>query len=84
MRRICILAVACAIIGILGISGIWGLDLNKPAFLGVFGRTPWSLRSKFIRVFVGSWVGGGVVGALLAYLVDGSMRFFGVGLPLGL
>ena len=35
------------------------------------------------NAFIGSWVGGGVVGALLAYLFDGSMRFFGVGLPLG-
>ncbi len=34
-------------------------------------------------VFFAAWIGGGVSGALLAYLLDGSMRYFGVGLPLG-
>ena len=35
------------------------------------------------NVFFVAWIGGGIIGALLAYLLDGSMRYFGVGLPLG-
>ena len=45
--------------------------------LGLVGRR----RDRY--VYVAAWVGGGVSGALLAYLLDGSMRFFGVGFPLG-
>ena len=45
--------------------------------LGLIGRA----RDRY--VYVAAWVGGGVAGAWLAYLLDGSMRFFGVGFPLG-
>ncbi|NOZ04743.1 MAG: tetratricopeptide repeat protein [Chloroflexi bacterium] len=39
---------------------------------------------KHRNAFIGAWVGGGLIGAILPWFLDHSFRFLGVGLPAGI
>jgi tetratricopeptide (TPR) repeat protein len=71
----------------LAITGVFGFLAYVAVFVSIFY---WALRwlglitsRRDLYLFLGSWLGGGILLSAIFILSDGSWRFFGVALPTG-
>ena len=69
------------------ITGVLGFVVYLVLFGSVFyyGLSCLGMASKSRDryLYIGLWAAGGLLGAVMAYVLDGSFRFFGVGVPTG-